>query len=45
MARKAFAERMQRTGAEFHKGSKGVRLYRGIKLRPHARLEAHADAA
>ncbi len=45
MTRKAFAERMQRTGAEFHKGAKGARIYRGIKLRPHAKMEAHADAA
>ena len=40
MIRKAFGERMQRTGAQPYKGSGGVRMYRGVALRPHARAEA-----
>jgi len=45
MTRKAFAERMQRSGLQIHKGAKGARLYQGVRLVPAARMEAHADAA
>ena len=45
MNRKAFGEKMQRSGFEIHRGAKGMRRYRGIRLVPSARTEAHADAA
>jgi putative DNA primase/helicase len=39
---KSFSEEMQRRGFEKHKGAKGARMFRGIRLRPKRNVEHEA---